>query len=443
MTGRKPRWRWLSRAITGSARHRSSNSVVSGKNAEWTAFSTGSRYATRSAVTRRTGVSRAHSARHAYAITRRPTRSVRTSQVPSQRSSMSSPERRKISSDAGTSIGPGSATTNSDETRPAIFFAASAWLRIAPPYQRVGLGIGNDAVKEFVGALRHQLLADFARERHRGVRWPRTDAHSRHAEPLEFRRWRCSRSGEDVYRTFYSAHQRRDRFRVAHARDEETVGAGFAVGVGASDRMFVAARLLADSEQENVGARVDHERNAGRIGGVPRGADPLDRDGQVVKFALRAMDRVLEVHPDCAGLDDHSHGLAEVRRVARETGLHICRDGHLDALRDSRDRGHHHVERYDLAVGIAECVSDAGAGGCDGLEADSLEDARTRGVPCVGEYEDALVVVHAAKRFCFFSLKILIHSWILHEYSVPTGLSILIQMGIAVSKQVRTDGYIP
>ena len=120
------------------------------------------------------------------------------------------------------------------------------------------------AVNALVGAARLQLARDVSHDGERRTHRARSEADARDAERLEIRNRRRALDGEDVDRSANALHQLRDGVAIAHAGHEHAIRARGEKGAAALDRHAQPRLGRAERAQEHVGARVDHDADAGR-----------------------------------------------------------------------------------------------------------------------------------------------------------------------------------
>src|SRR3546814_439373 len=133
---------------------------------------------------------------------------------------------------------------------------------------------------EVVGAAVAQLLGGAAGQAVGGAGDAAADADAGDAQRLQLLKRRRPVAGEDVERPCDALDQPADRLAVGDAGNEQAARAGRVIGIGAADRILQNLRALADAE-ETVGARIDDEFDAHRVGGFAPGLDALDREGEV------------------------------------------------------------------------------------------------------------------------------------------------------------------
>lgn len=106
--------------------------------------------------------------------------------------------------------------------------------------------------------------AEFRRQpvnaRQRGAHQAGTKGDATHAQVGQFGNGGRTRPGHDVYRTGNFPHEAGDDFAILQANGENAVRASLAIGARAFDGLREAGRRVANAMQENIHARVEHQR---------------------------------------------------------------------------------------------------------------------------------------------------------------------------------------
>ena len=190
-----------------------------------------------------------------------------------------------------------------------------------------------------------------------------------------------------------------DRAVIADERHEHRIGSGLAERVAAPHR-FCQALLASELWGfEGVGARIQHERNARRIGGGPGGADAFDRERKVDQ-AL-SFHSIFQIHSNGSGIDDTTHSLRDGLGRHAVACLHVGGNGHIDAARDACDGGQHLVSTDPLAVRVSQAEGDPRTRRGECLEARFDEDPRAARVPRVGQHEHRALDVESSQDLGF------------------------------------------
>ena len=172
---------------------------------------------------------------------------------------------------------------------------------------------------------------------------------------------------------------------VGASGHEDAVGTGVDVARGAGQGGFELFLRHDRGAEVHVGARVDEQRELGRIGAgaSARNAFALLIDRE--EHAGFAGPAVLEVDADRAAIDDVTDRGGDRVGLGTLPGLDIGGDGHIDR---GTHRGHvvaHLRPRDVLAIRVTVCVRDREAAGADGRRARGREDARRERVPGVDQ----------------------------------------------------------
>ena len=192
-------------------------------------------------------------------------------------------------------------------------------------------------------------------------------------------------------------HQGRDDLARQAAGDEDAVRAGLAVEPAAAHGFPQPRVLVSDPRQEDVGARVEHQRQALLLA---QGAQSGEALGELFGGSQRApgvAGAVLDVDAHGArpqGAAHRGHHLLGGRPVAR---LHVGADRDVDGGGDALDRLEHEGGGDALHVRVARRRRHAHAGGAHGARARGGEEARAGGVPGVGQHQDRAAAVQAAE----------------------------------------------
>ena len=144
--------------------------------------------------------------------------------------------------------------------------------------------------------------------------------------------------------------------------------------------------LVADLSEEDVGAGVEHERDAGLLSHRAHrgdlGGEVFDREQVVATVA-----QVLHVEPNRAGLDDTARGRRSGLGLVAVAGLHVGSDGQVDRAGDHGDRSEHLLSRQVLPIGVPERVGRGGARGRDRACPGASDHDSARRVPRVEQQQ--------------------------------------------------------
>ncbi len=207
---------------------------------------------------------------------------------------------------------------------------------------------------------------------------------------------------------------------IGDAGGEEAVGARGVEGVQALDGAVEARCFVAVLGEEDVGAGVEDDWNAGVFCGCDYGSDGFELLGERDQFVTG---HVFEIQADHAGFDEVSRGGGGVVIAGFDVGGY----GHVDGGGDAADEEQHFGAGDLLAVGIAEYAGDTRAAGGDRGEAFGFDDAGADCVPGVGEHEDFGGVMQGAKLFGFRSLFFRFRS-LIHRFYFIEAISIAPKM---------------
>ena len=108
---------------------------------------------------------------------------------------------------------------------------------------------------------------------------------------------------------------------VGDGRDEDAVGAGIEVRPASFDGALEPRRRVADLADEDVGARVEHERDVRVPGHSSHGGDLGDERIDGKQWVVSCVSRVLEIETDAARLDEPARGRGGVLRRCRRSRL--------------------------------------------------------------------------------------------------------------------------
>src|SRR5271163_4536025 len=106
-------------------------------------------------------------------------------------------------------------------------------------HQAVGVGVSNRTLDgRFVRTVAQQFRYRLFQSRHGAQGKSPADAQSRDAEALEFGNGRGAGNRKQVERSFKRGYESLDVGAVADRRDEQAIGAGLAISIGAADGML-------------------------------------------------------------------------------------------------------------------------------------------------------------------------------------------------------------
>ena len=145
---------------------------------------------------------------------------------------------------------------------------------------------------------------------------------------------RRARDGEDADGAVDALHERRDHRRVDDARDEDAVGARLEIGAAALDGTLEPGGRVADLAEEDVGAGVEDERDAGLLADRAHGGDLGAERARSGAASSPPSRQVLQVEPDRPDLDDPARGGRGGLGLVAVAGLHVGGHGQVDGAGD-------------------------------------------------------------------------------------------------------------
>ena len=149
----------------------------------------------------------------------------------------------------------------------------------------------------------------------------------------------------------------RDHARIGHAGHEDAVRSRVEVGPAALDRALESRRRVADLPEEDVGAGVEDERNAGLVADLRGRRRSWRRTRSIGSRGPRLPSlRSSRLSPTAPTSSDAARGGGSGLGLVAVAGLHVGGDGQVDRAGDRGDRSEHLLAGEVLAVGVAEGI---------------------------------------------------------------------------------------
>ena len=190
---------------------------------------------------------------------------------------------------------------------------------------------------------------------------------------------------------------------MGDAWDVDAVGTRGAVEPAARERFSHALRLGADAVEDDVGTRVDYQRNAGRAGGDAHRRDSLGLQARVDE-PRRIGRTILEIQADGTGRERASGGGDGIGDRFAISALEVGGDRKAYGAANPRDAGQHSGQSDAAAVRKAFEECDAGAGRRHGLEAERLQNPCAGRLPCVDQHQRIAGSVEASQALRLLTL---------------------------------------